>query len=101
MTIGAHTRTHPYLPNVRDSGKLWDEIAGSKRILEGHLGKNVDVFAFPYGHYTPEAIQVIKNAGFLAARTTYRGVYHTADDLYTLKGVEISDDMDAFIAAVK
>ena len=97
MTIGGHTRTHPYLVNVTDPQVLQDEIAGGKKIIEKQIGQPIELFAYPYGHYSDKVVQAVKDAGYLSARSTYKGVYHTSADLYTLKGVDVTDDMDAFI----
>jgi peptidoglycan/xylan/chitin deacetylase (PgdA/CDA1 family) len=67
--IGAHTRTHSYLPERRGS-KLEAEIAGSRRDLEDLLGMQVDTFAYPYGGYSPEVVEAVATAGFQTAWTT-------------------------------
>lgn len=97
MTIGGHTRSHPYLTDIKNRAQLQDEIMVGKKILEEHLGKTVDHFAYPFGHYSSDAISVVKEAGYKSARSTYVGTHHTLDDLYTLKGGEVSDDFDAFV----
>ena len=101
MVIGAHTRTHPLLVNVPDLATLRSEIKGSKDIIEGQVGEPVTLFAYPYGHYDDRIIQVVKDAGFKSARSTYSGVHHSKKDLFTLKGVEVTDDMSAFVRAIQ
>jgi methionyl-tRNA formyltransferase len=48
IEIGSHTRTH-FNCGSRDTTRLQDEIAGSKRELESHLGRPVEFFSFPFG----------------------------------------------------
>ena len=97
MTIGAHTKTHPYLPKLADPARLRDEIIGSKKALEQFLGKKVRLFAYPFGHYNEQIIAIVKEAGFAAARSTYVGAVHTKSDLYTLRSIEVSPDFDPIL----
>src|SRR5262249_43988045 len=46
--FGSHTLTHMNC-GCTDQAVLQDEIVGSKRSLEKHLGRPVDLFAFPFG----------------------------------------------------
>lgn len=46
--IGAHTRTHPALPDLSAAAQQ-AEIAGSRADLEEWLGRPVTAFAYPYG----------------------------------------------------
>jgi peptidoglycan/xylan/chitin deacetylase (PgdA/CDA1 family) len=97
MTIGAHTKTHPYLPKIVDPARLRDEIIGSKKALEQRLGKEVRLFAYPFGHYNEQIISIVKEVGFAAARSTYVGAVHTKGDLYTLRAIEVPPDFEGFI----
>jgi peptidoglycan/xylan/chitin deacetylase (PgdA/CDA1 family) len=49
VEFGSHTRTH-FDCGSHDTAKLEWEIAGSRRDLEQHLGRPVELFAFPFGH---------------------------------------------------
>ena len=51
--IGAHTRTHANLGEVRGDVAR-EEIAGARRELERQLGEPVDLFAYPYGAKQPD-----------------------------------------------
>ncbi len=97
MTIGAHTKSHPYLIKISQNiAKLRDEIIGGKKVLEEHLGAPVDFFAYPFGHYNNEILAVIKEAGFKMARSTYTDVYQTSENLYTLHGNEVREPISQF-----
>lgn len=97
MTIGGHTRTHPYLPDITDPVVLRREIIGGKSIVENRIGHPITLFAYPFGHYNDQIIQIVKEAGYKAARSAYKGIYHTRDDIYTLKGIEATDDFAKFL----
>jgi peptidoglycan/xylan/chitin deacetylase (PgdA/CDA1 family) len=101
MTIGAHTKTHPYLPNITDPARLRDEIVGSKNVLERVLGKEVRFFAYPFGHYNAQILSIVKEASFAAARSTHRGTLHTNSDLYTLRSVEVPPDFEGFLKGLE
>jgi len=101
MTIGGHTKSHPYLYKITDKNELYKEIVESKKILEGNLPKKIDIFAYPFGHYNEEIIKILKENGFRAARTDgYKGVFHTSNDLFTLKSIDANNDLTKFIEAL-
>lgn len=101
MSIGAHTKTHPYLVSIKDKNILKDEIIGSKKILEDHLQKPITAFAYPFGHYNDTILEIVKEAGFRTARSTYKGVNHESKDRYTLRSILVSEDFKQFVDALK
>jgi len=100
MTIGGHTKSHPYLPSITDPDTLRREIISSKNIIEDQIGKKVNLFAYPYGHYNDQIISIVKEAGYKLARSTYKGIYNSKNDLYTLKGIEVTDDLTKFVSDI-
>jgi peptidoglycan/xylan/chitin deacetylase (PgdA/CDA1 family) len=67
--IGAHTIIHPNLANVSiDQATL--EINESKKYLEKLINKKVTSFCYPYGAFKKETKIIVRDAGFLLARTT-------------------------------
>jgi peptidoglycan/xylan/chitin deacetylase (PgdA/CDA1 family) len=63
IEVGAHTVNHPQLSNAAPIVAL-QEITESKRHLEQHLGHSVTGFAYPYGLYSPLAVEMVRSAGF-------------------------------------
>jgi peptidoglycan/xylan/chitin deacetylase (PgdA/CDA1 family) len=62
-TIGAHTRTHALLSELKQSDELMFEIAESANVIERNLGVKVEHFAYPFGDlasFSPEALGVAK-----------------------------------------
>jgi len=92
---GAHTRHHLYLPRL-NSTEAQDEIAGSKKVIEDHLGHSIDYFSYPQGGFTAEVKRLVKEAGFKAAVTTNRGKDRLNTDLYELKRVHMSNLDDRY-----
>jgi len=75
VTMGGHTRTHPWLSRL-SRAEAEDEILGSKARLEEMLGAPVRHFAYPFGSpdsFTDETVEVLKAGGFVSAATTCRG----------------------------
>ncbi|MBM4035208.1 MAG: polysaccharide deacetylase family protein [Planctomycetes bacterium] len=74
VTVGGHTRTHPWLSRLARA-EAEDEILGSKARIEEMLGTPVRHFAYPFGSpesFTEETIEILKAGGFLSAATTGR-----------------------------
>lgn len=80
--IGAHTLTHPDLDKL-DYEKANNEILGSKEYLESLLDHDVRMFSYPRNRYNPEIIEIVKNAGFIGARTCNQGDCNNIHNPYT------------------
>jgi peptidoglycan/xylan/chitin deacetylase (PgdA/CDA1 family) len=86
MEIGCHTMTHPYLTRVKSDATLRREIIGARQKIEQQIGRPVTSFAYPFGQYNERVAAMVKEAGFTSARTTWPGVTHTEEGLYSLTG---------------
>jgi len=73
VTAGDHTLSHPSLPPLTEE-KLKDEIISAKNIIEENLGVSVNIFSYPYGGANGQAEKILRQAGFLAAVTSSRGL---------------------------
>ncbi|UCE27470.1 MAG: polysaccharide deacetylase family protein [Candidatus Coatesbacteria bacterium] len=79
VTVASHSVSHPNL--ARKSRKsssgykawLWQEIGGSKAILENALDVDVDYFCWPYGSYNSECVNVGVAAGYKGLLTVNAG----------------------------
>jgi peptidoglycan/xylan/chitin deacetylase (PgdA/CDA1 family) len=91
----AHTRHHVYLPKA-SLAQAQDEIAGSKKIIEDHLGHSIDYFAYPTGGFTEETKRLVQEAGYKAAVTTHRGRDKFNVDLYELKRIHMNNTDDQY-----
>jgi peptidoglycan/xylan/chitin deacetylase (PgdA/CDA1 family) len=95
MTIGCHTRSHPYLTSVGQQ-RAWDEIAGAKAILEAD-GFNIDTFAYPYGAYNARVVDTVREAGFRTARTVDAGTRVTANNFEKLPGMTFQTFINSYL----
>ena len=85
MEIGSHTVSHINLRDTRtkaaDAYEVWlrDEIIGSKQTIEQRLGIKCATFAYPEGKYNFHILDLVKEAGYVAAFTAYgQRVTHSA-----------------------
>ena len=100
FTFGSHGMAHISLQKLSEEETLKD-LQESKQILEEHLQKSVDYFAFPFGQRkdfgcaTPELLQKI---GYKAAFTTLWKLNNLHENLYRLRRVEVkpTDTMENF-----
>lgn len=74
VTIGVHTRTHPFLPRLRGE-RLAAEVAGGKREVETWIGRRVEWFSYPYGGYDRAARRCVEAAGFRFACAMHPGTF--------------------------
>jgi peptidoglycan/xylan/chitin deacetylase (PgdA/CDA1 family) len=91
ITFASHTCSHPMLNKI-PLERARHEIVVSRDKLEQGLGASVDSFCYPYGEYNQEVVNLVKEAGYIAACITDHGNRHTKGDLFTLKRVFIWPD---------
>ena len=90
VTIGAHTLTHPVLPDLEPDA-CQREIKESKRVCEALIGAPVKSFAYPYGDFNTAAHRAVSSSGFTFACSTLRAPVNPASDIFTLPRIHISD----------
>ena len=99
VDIGGHTRSHTML-SAQSTAEQWDEIAGSKRTLEGVLERPVTSFAYPFGVMgsNPNATaRLVRKAGYALACTTREAPVTRFTSRYRIPRVEALDwDGDEF-----
>jgi len=98
MTIGSHTRTHPVLPDYHAA--LHNEVAMSRADIAQHLGRAPDFFAYPFGAWDAQCAAWARTAGYRAARTYRGGAWNGRSDLYHLRAVPVTENMQNFERAV-
>jgi peptidoglycan/xylan/chitin deacetylase (PgdA/CDA1 family) len=76
VDIGAHTVSHPFLAGL-DPEAQWREIDGSRRMLQGALGRTVSAFSYPYGGreaFDAGTTELVRRAGYTMACTVTGGL---------------------------
>lgn len=66
--IGGHGLTHLSLTSISLTD-AYEQISIDKHNLEQLIHSDVSIFAYPYGNYNDEIIELLKHAGYKAART--------------------------------
>jgi peptidoglycan/xylan/chitin deacetylase (PgdA/CDA1 family) len=104
MTIGAHTVTHPNLPNAGPAD-AWLEITGSKQRLERELGAPSTMFSYPNGgaerYLTPAIAAMVEQAGFVGAATSANGFAGHRSNLFALERVQVSERLQDLVFALE
>jgi peptidoglycan/xylan/chitin deacetylase (PgdA/CDA1 family) len=88
ITFGAHSRTHPKLPEVSPP-EAEREVGGSKEDLEAGLGVPITTFAYPYGRVNDDVREIVVAAGFACACGVVPGRNRPAADNYLLRRMEV------------
>jgi peptidoglycan/xylan/chitin deacetylase (PgdA/CDA1 family) len=99
LEIGAHTQTHPRLPEL-PADEASAEIAGSREALSTRLGVDVDSFCYPYGRLNEDVVAAVERAGFACACGIERGLNYPNTPLHRLRRVPIDGDASMLRFAV-
>nr|WP_320048273.1 polysaccharide deacetylase family protein [uncultured Desulfuromonas sp.] len=119
IEIGNHSASHPYFVSeqvnrTHEDWQLWaqQEINQAQQQFRMHLGFSPELFAYPYGEYSPELKAVVEQMGFKAAAAQQSGVISASAELFalprfpmggpfaTLKGFREKLSMDAMPVTV-
>ncbi len=72
VTIANHTQSHSHLLRLKkgESKTQWlnritDEIIGAQKTIEAHLGDTALLFAYPYGEFNQDILNLIKQLGYV------------------------------------
>jgi len=68
--VGAHTIHHVALAKLPRE-RVWSEISESKAWVEDVVGQQAISFCYPRGKFTAQTAALVKQAGFLGARTCF------------------------------
>jgi peptidoglycan/xylan/chitin deacetylase (PgdA/CDA1 family) len=93
IDLGGHTKTHPVL-SALSRDVQYGEIVGGFQRLASIIGSAVPIFAYPYGSaqdFGEETVDIVRDAGFLAACTTMPSSIEAGADLLRLRRCPVSD----------
>jgi peptidoglycan/xylan/chitin deacetylase (PgdA/CDA1 family) len=86
--VGSHTLDHVDLPQLsREEAR--QQITLSRHILSDTVEQDVTAFCYPYGHFSPEHIEMVAQAGYENATTTQRGLAGPQDKPFILPRVGV------------
>lgn len=84
VTIGSHTLSHPADITALPGSEQEHEIVESKKVLEQHLGRTVDYFAYPDGKNDATTQSIVKAAGYKMAFSTHYGPAEESPNIYAV-----------------
>lgn len=88
ISFGAHTVSHAKLSEL-DNSAAAEEIILSKQQIEEQLGQACSHFAYPYGLFSEQTPEIVKNVGFTLACSTRSGFNNSERDPYLLHRIEV------------
>jgi peptidoglycan/xylan/chitin deacetylase (PgdA/CDA1 family) len=88
VEVGAHTVTHPFL-SAQATSLQKAEIEQSKADLEALLRRPVTTFAYPFGDYAPETVELAREAGFACACSTVEDTVWWRKDRFLLPRFQV------------
>jgi len=92
ITIGAHTVSHPILPNC-DIKRINYELRESKKQLEAWCGSPIKYFSYPNGDIDEKVINMVSKVGFdMAFSTEAKYIKNSDIDCYSIPRFCINDD---------
>jgi peptidoglycan/xylan/chitin deacetylase (PgdA/CDA1 family) len=91
VTFGSHTLTHPSLPQLTQEAAK-QEVLASRVLLQEKLGHVVSFFCYPRGALTPAVKEIVRQAGYSGACSTFPGPIRLESDRYALPRTYISHD---------
>ncbi len=90
VEIGNHSHSHEYLVEETPEA-IKKDIITSINIFENKLGKNSVFFSYPFGEYSIEFKNIIKELGFKYAFGQHSGVIDETKDLWELPRFPINE----------
>jgi peptidoglycan/xylan/chitin deacetylase (PgdA/CDA1 family) len=90
VEIGNHSHTHEYLADENNE-TIKEDIAKSIAIFKKNLGSNSVFFSYPFGEYSNDFKNIIKDFGFKYAFGQHSGVIDETKDFYELPRYPINE----------
>ena len=78
VSMGSQTKSHPHMHRLT-SEQVKNELRLSNDRFIEELGLRPELFAYPYGEYSLDVIEAVKEAGFVAAFGQNSGIMHSED----------------------
>lgn len=102
VDFGSQSHTHPHMHRIDVETGRQEIITSNNRFIE-ELGIKPQLFAYPYGEYTPEIRDMIKEQGFIAAFGQHSGIMHQTQNHFEFPRFAFNEaygDLNRFKLAV-
>lgn len=104
VEIGAHTVHHLWLKGL-SAQTVTHEVTKSKQMLEQIIHKPVSSFAYPFGAFDQQAVEIVEKAGFTTAVATVPGIDQPQTNRYFLyrlrPGGRLGNDLLTWLATMQ
>ena len=104
ITIGSHSLSHRWLPDISNPSELEREIRDSKKLIEDRIGREVPWFCYPVGGVDKRVADGVRKAGYRAAWAAGAKPSHRReiDPFLCLRRIKVSpSDSNLFRFALK
>jgi peptidoglycan/xylan/chitin deacetylase (PgdA/CDA1 family) len=91
MEVGSHSHSHQRLHDLPQDAAQY-EIAESRAALRNMLGVPIEHFAYPFGHFTADIVELVRRAGYSSAVTVLPGVARASDDRLRLPRILVNGE---------
>lgn len=91
MEVGSHSCSHQRLHEL-PSAAARDEIAESRVSLRNMLGVPIEHFAYPFGDFNADTVELVRSAGYTSAVTVLAGVARASDDRLRLPRILVNGE---------
>jgi peptidoglycan/xylan/chitin deacetylase (PgdA/CDA1 family) len=97
ISFGSHGMNHLRFSEI-DEVTMDSELSSSKRMIEEKIGSRTGIyFSYPNGDYTDLAKEKVAQNGYRAAFGTKPGTVTIKDDRFSLKRINIHEDMTSHL----
>ena len=94
MDIQSHTETHPDLVKLNDLNRLYNEVGGSKSIIEGITGKPVIAIAYPGCVADTKTFNAVASYGYKLGFSCGKSIDHRYQYRLSLSRIHNTQDID-------
>ncbi len=91
MEVGSHSLSHQRLQELPQEAAGY-EIAESRAVLRNMLGVPIEHFAYPFGHFTADIVELVRRAGYSSAVTVVPGAARASDDRLRLPRILVNGE---------
>jgi peptidoglycan/xylan/chitin deacetylase (PgdA/CDA1 family) len=91
MEVGSHSVSHPRLHELPQDAAQY-EIAESRTALRRMLGVPIEHFAYPFGHFSANTVELVRHAGYSSAVTVQPGLARASDDRLRLPRILVNGE---------
>jgi peptidoglycan/xylan/chitin deacetylase (PgdA/CDA1 family) len=91
MEVGSHSLSHRR-PHELPQDEARYEIAESRTELRNMLGVPIEHFAYPFGQFTADIVELVRHAGYSSAMTVQPGVARASDDRLRLPRILVNGE---------